>query len=38
VYTETLAYVPGSLLVIMIIVGLALAAYSIWYIFFKLGK
>jgi hypothetical protein len=33
-----MAYHAGSLLIVMILIGLGLAAYSIWYIFFKLGK
>jgi hypothetical protein len=33
-----LAWMTGTLVIAAVIVGIALAAYSVWYIFFKLGK
>ena len=33
-----LAWMTGTLVIAAVVVGIALAAYSVWYIFFKLGK
>jgi hypothetical protein len=33
-----LAWMTGTLVIAAVVVGVALAAYSVWYIFFKLGK
>jgi hypothetical protein len=33
-----LAYKPGSLLILMIILAIGLSAYAVYYVFFRLGK
>lgn len=33
-----LAWMTGTLVIAAVVVGIALAAYSVWYLFFKLGK
>jgi len=33
-----LALVPGSLLIVMIILAVGLSAYAVYYVFFRLGK
>jgi hypothetical protein len=33
-----LAWATGTLVIAAVVVGIGLAAYSVWYLFFKLGK